>query len=62
MTLEWQHYATWLMNVEGIDVYDALTKVSKVYAKQYKKEFETEKAQEIIQFIKYTEEGDPQCQ
>lgn len=61
MTLEWQHYATWLMNVEGLDVFDALSRVSRLYAKQYHKEFEIEKSQEIMKFIKYTEEGDQQC-
>ncbi len=51
MTLSWQAYATWLMATEGKDMFEALSTVSGVYARQTKKEFEIIEAEEIQKFI-----------
>jgi hypothetical protein len=37
MELSWQHYAEWLMAINGMDLQDAITKASKLYEKQYHK-------------------------
>lgn len=51
LLLEWQHYASWLISCQGMDPYAALDKVGRLYQKQYKKDFKTEKAKEIQEFL-----------
>lgn len=50
-TLNWQDYAKWLMAVQGLDIFETLEKIEKLYKKQYGKDFQVVKAKEIKTFL-----------
>ncbi len=49
--LDWGTYADWLVKTTGMDVNQALEKVSALYKKQYKKEFAAEQADQLREYL-----------
>lgn len=49
--LDWATYAEWLIRTEGLDFIDALSRVSRLYYKQYGKALEVEQAEQLRDYI-----------